>query len=1042
MKSRDDKGRNTGTGMTVLILVIAAAVSLIVFNIFRLIQLNRLSAYTDVEVDGTVTTTSAETDEELMEKYQNADPAGVVTGDETQSDPSVCVVFSGLNEDVTINEEILKILDKYEAHASFAVSAVGARENQGVLKKILESGNKVISAGMSENEHENEDVVTLLDNLSVSRSILNAESSHDIRTLCCPGMGVTMKNLKAAAAAGYDRMVLTEDNDLIDENTFESREDVINYVHRIQGMHIVVVCLDGESQPVHQEPTIVAATPAIDKQEGLDTDSDENEQEEKPGIEDIVGWLFDALEDKNITMIPLSGIKSSEASSAIRESLSDSDNKAVLYHSVLTDEKDIGLGIKNLSTAKQYDALRKVLKEYRASASFFLTADVDPDLAGEIAENGYSPENGGKTGKSYENTERMYEEIEGGSEALQDAGLNSEAFLVRDADCIPEIRTACFVSGQIPVYPQNPENLSEGALFVYDASDLGQIESLLKKAQRNDYSVDDVRTLLGKNGTIPLLSDEEMEKTRQQNNGEKAKYETYIPTTEKAIGITFGNIENEAVDLDVAGILKRAGGAGTFFVSFDEMRKDTAVVEKLIDMGQEIGILFTSGNSYSADYNGTAYFIHDCLCYMQWRYNYTPKIIMMMKEPENPGVLEAVHAYGLSAVGTSHTMILDGTAGMTEEKIADALDDLSNIRFSRGGLEYFNLSYYDEDEGRAVGDDTVMGKMVAQSISTFVDSIAFVSPITGKIEDGSRYSLKTISELLSSDQVYTLTVQKQNDVSMTKNVLTSMDSDKKRFEYMRNHYLGSNFIVNGKKMPGFSDNEISQMDKTGKLTNDKVLFLTFDDWGSDESVNKLLYVLDKYDVKATFFVLTEHVDSNPNLLRAVAAGGHKIASHSNSHVPLSDANKDYTEYYSLTEEEQKSMRQDLVISYEKLNKYVGDVYVDGKKALSLDFRPPTLEISKGGLYQVFDVGFLYSISGDVTTNDYKAQDLDTFIHSMTYGSPSSEDDFQVGNGSVIVMHMTENARYTAQMLDVMIPHWKKQGYSFARVDEYIDQFEP
>ena len=332
--------------------------------------------------------------------------------------------------------------------------------------------------------------------------------------------------------------------------------------------------------------------------------------------------------------------------------------------------------------------------------------------------------------------------------------------------------------------------------------------------------------------------------------------------------------------------------------------------------------------------------------------------------------------------------------------------------------------------------------MVSQSIRRFVDSIAFVSPLTGKIEDESRYSLQTVSGLLSSNQVYSLATQEQDDISLTKNVLTSMDSDQERFEYMKNHYLGSNFIVNAKKMPGFTRNEIRQLDKTGKLTDDKVLFLTFDDWGSDESVNKLLYVLDKYHVKATFFVLTEHVDSNPNLLRSIAAGGHEIASHSNSHVPLSDANKDFTRYSSLTEEEQKEMREDLVISYEKLNRYVGDVYADGEKALSRDFRPPTLEISREGLYQVFDVGFLYSISGDVTTNDYKAESLDALIHRMTYGSPSSEDDYQVGNGSVIVMHMTENARYTAQMLDVMIPRWKKQGYSFARVDEYAGHFEP
>ena len=259
---------------------------------------------------------------------------------------------------------------------------------------------------------------------------------------------------------------------------------------------------------------------------------------------------------------------------------------------------------------------------------------------------------------------------------------------------------------------------------------------------------------------------------------------------------------------------------------------------------------------------------------------------------------------------------------------------------------------------------------------------------------------------------------------------------------MKDHYLGSNFIINQKKMPGFTDEEIQQMNKTGKLTHEKVIFLTFDDWGSDESVNKILYVLKKYHVKATFFVLTEHVDENPNLLRAIAEDGHEIGCHSNSHIALANANEDHSQYASLTKKEQKAMRKDLVTSYNKLNQYVGDVRVDGKKALSLDFRPPTLEISKEGLYQVFDVGFQYSISGDVTTNDYEITDLNKYIHDMTNGSPSSKEDYQVGNGSVIVMHMTEDAKYTAQMLDVMIPRWQAQGYRFARVDAYTRQYQP
>ena len=330
--------------------------------------------------------------------------------------------------------------------------------------------------------------------------------------------------------------------------------------------------------------------------------------------------------------------------------------------------------------------------------------------------------------------------------------------------------------------------------------------------------------------------------------------------------------------------------------------------------------------------------------------------------------------------------------------------------------------------------------MVDAMIKKHLDSIAFRSHRSGKIEEKSTYGLKTISALLDSKFVYHLSDRKQKDITMNRNILSNLADDREQFDYMQARYVGSNFVSTGKKLPGFSRDEIQKLDKVGRLTNEKVLFLTFDDWGTDESINKILYVLDKYHVKATFFVLTQHVDANPNLLRAIAMAGHEVASHSNTHKPLADSNADHTEYDSLTQSETVAMRKDLVKSYNKLFKYTGDIRVDGKKALSLDFRPPTLEISKNGMFEVFDVGFRHIISGDVSTNDYEKDDYDHYLNEMKYGSPSYEDGFKVKNGSVIVMHMVENAKYTAQVLDEMIPIWKAEGYSFSRVDQYTDRY--
>ena len=206
---------------------------------------------------------------------------------------------------------------------------------------------------------------------------------------------------------------------------------------------------------------------------------------------------------------------------------------------------------------------------------------------------------------------------------------------------------------------------------------------------------------------------------------------------------------------------------------------------------------------------------------------------------------------------------------------------------------------------------------------------------------------------------------------------------------------------------------------------------------NSHSINSL-YILQKYNVKATFFVTTQHVESNPNLLRAIAEQGHQIGCHTDGHLPLSNSVQGKKNIaVTLTDYEASDLRQDLVIAYDKLYKYTGDVVVDGKKSLSKMFRPPTLAVSKIGISEVFDVGYTYSISGDMSTNDYKAVSYSDIVSQLKHGITDGGDHISVSDGSIIVMHMQENAKYTAQALDTMIPIWEQEGYRFARIDDYL-----
>ena len=61
-------------------------------------------------------------------------------------------------------------------------------------------------------------------------------------------------------------------------------------------------------------------------------------------------------------------------------------------------------------------------------------------------------------------------------------------------------------------------------------------------------------------------------------------------------------------------------------------------------------------------------------------------------------------------------------------------------------------------------------------------------------------------------------------------------------------------------------------------------YLTFDDGPIPEVTPKVLDILARYDVKATFFMVGENIDKHPEVFRQVVEAGHSIANHTYKHV--------------------------------------------------------------------------------------------------------------------------------------------------------------
>ena len=124
--------------------------------------------------------------------------------------------------------------------------------------------------------------------------------------------------------------------------------------------------------------------------------------------------------------------------------------------------------------------------------------------------------------------------------------------------------------------------------------------------------------------------------------------------------------------------------------------------------------------------------------------------------------------------------------------------------------------------------------------------------------------------------------EKQNDTlsnQQVNNVISENNDDSNKF-------VGVN--EEGKKY-SYDAFKINEKLKKGDYSNDgeKIIFLTFDDGTSTTVTPQVLKVLDKYKVKATFFLMGKSIEEGgeaaKELVKREFDSGHAIANHSYSH---------------------------------------------------------------------------------------------------------------------------------------------------------------
>ena len=785
--------------------------------------------------------------------------------------------------------------------------------------------------------------------------------------------------------------------------------------------------------------------PAVDIQAGLN-DTKQKKDEPIP-VRTQAEWLIKALAQKRDALETeyIGSFELTDGMTALRTMAeADDAEQAPIYRYCLIDEDEIGLGFTGLPESAKLLSMLSELETLGIKATFFVSAEDAEVRADELAKmtesacniGAYIPveELNGQYGSAV--FDRMYETVKS-LESIQGYMPVFYADSSYDEESLRAVSVAAKLLGVRIAGATDNTELKPGSLRIYEDLEKFNAEELKAVADASGLEITDTASIVRASGKLKGLSGEQLTAIRKENNGRKAELISQVYTAEREAAFGFYGVSNANVTTDILGRLKAHNAKASFFVSLNELQNCGAVIENILDNGNDIGIYYRAASDYPQSFEAVASYINSWRKYAEWRYGTDSDVIFILGDVEE-GTAEAASAMHCDIVKNTFLITRDEDKDITADDIPTALGEIEKLRIMRGSFICFNMDFYFNDKA-ATASNTILGSLFDAFYERHIDSCAYRSHETGEIEDASRFTLTTVKEVLEAPNQYSFNEEEQTEVTIDKNVLTNMVSDEERFDYMAEHYYG-NVTVNTKdKLPGFSSSEIKRLDKSGEFTDDKVIFLTFDDWGTEQSINELLYVLDKHNVKGTFFITTGYVDSNPNTLRAIAIQGHQIASHTDGHVPLS--NVDPTNEHkalTLTETQAEEQRADFVLAYQKLWKYVGDVEVGGRKALTAMFRPPTLAVSKIGLTEVFDVGYTYSISGAYSTGDYEATSYEDMIKKMQYENIAWKKYQSIGAGTIVVMHMQENAKYTAEALDTMIPIWKSQGYSFARIDDYLN----
>ena len=190
-------------------------------------------------------------------------------------------------------------------------------------------------------------------------------------------------------------------------------------------------------------------------------------------------------------------------------------------------------------------------------------------------------------------------------------------------------------------------------------------------------------------------------------------------------------------------------------------------------------------------------------------------------------------------------------------------------------------------------------------------------------------------------------------------------------------------------------------------TTQNTIYLTFDCGYENGNTEPILDAMKKHDVKATFFVVGNFLETSPEIVKRMIAEGHTVGNHTYHHLDMSSIS---------SMDAFKKETQDVENLFEQIT----------GTPITKFYRPPQGKYNIENLKMAQELGY------------------HTFFWSLAYvdwyqdKQPTKDEAFgkllkRIHPGAIVLLHSTSSTN--AQILDELLTKWEEMGYTIKPLTE-------